>query len=89
MTEQPTKPHPVSYRILIRNFLIELGVYGGLMTVYYLIALRLLSTPLRDLFLDNLILYAVAALVLIVVQGVLLESLTSYLLERLGLQRFE
>lgn len=83
--EQPERTR----RILLRNFLIELVIYGGLVTLYYLLALRLLASPLKALFDRNLPLYAVISLALIVAQGVLLEHLTSYLLDRLGLDRFE
>ncbi len=89
MTDQHTEHPRVNYRLMFRNFLIEMVIYGGLVTLYYFLALRLLSSPLKMLFEEYLVLYAVAALVLIVAQGVLLENLTSFLLERLGLQRFE
>ena len=79
----------VSYKLLIRNFVIELVIYAVLVTVYYFIALRFLSAPLSALFDRSLQGYAVIGLLLIVAQGMLLERLTSYLLERLGLQRFE
>lgn len=88
MKTKSHRPH-VSYKLLIRNFVIELVIYGGLVTIYFFVVLRLLASPLSALFARNLPLYAVIGLVLIVVQAVLLESLTSYLLERLGLQRFE
>lgn len=88
--KRASKVHPqASTRLLVRNFVIELAIYGGLVTLYYALALRLLASPLRSLFEQNLLAYAVVALVLIVAQGMLLESLTSYLIERLGLQRFE
>lgn len=89
MAEQNGDRHPVNRNLLIRNFLIELLIYGSLVTLYYLLALRLLSSPLKHLFEENLPVYAVLALLLIVAQGVLLEALTSFLLDRLGLQRFE
>ena len=79
----------INYRLLLRNFVIEIVIYGSLLTAYYFVALRLLASPLQNLFTHNLSYYAIAALVLIVAQAMLLENLTTYLLERLGLQRFE
>lgn len=75
--------------ILIRNFAIELIIYGLLVVGYFYLALRLLGEPLKKLFNENLVLYAIVALVLIVAQGVLLEAIASFLLNRLKLERFE
>lgn len=76
-------------RMLIRNFAIEVLIYAALVVVYFVLVLRLLGEPLEKLFNDNLTLYACAALALIVVQAAMLELLTSFLISRLGLVRFE
>lgn len=76
-------------RVLIRNFAIEVLIYAVLVVVYFLLVLRLLGEPLMRLFTENLTIYAVAALVLIVVQGALLELLTSFLVSRIGLERLD
>jgi hypothetical protein len=76
-------------RILIRNFAIEVLIYAALVVGYFVLVLRLLGEPLRELFTNNLTLYAFAALALIVVQGVVLEFLTSFLVNRLGLERLD
>ncbi len=73
-------------RTLIRNFIIELSVYAILVIGYFLVILRFLADPLKALFHTNLTLYGVLALGLILVQGVVLEAITSFLLERLGLE---
>lgn len=96
MAHQPAPPSPESspnsptwipgnLKRLLRDFIIELIIYGGLVTVYYFLVLRFLSSPLVLLYDRYLPLYAVAALILIVAQGVILESITSFLLSRLGL----
>lgn len=82
-----SKNPQINYKLLIRNFVIELVIYGGLVTLYFLLVLRLLSTPLFNLFNENLNVYAIVSLVLIVLQAVLLERLTSFLLDKIGLQR--
>ncbi len=74
---------------LLRNFVIELVVYGGLMVVYFLAALQFLGQPLTQLFHGNLVIYAVVGLALIVAQAVVLEIITSFLIERVGLERLE
>jgi Na+/H+-dicarboxylate symporter len=74
---------------LIRNFVLELLVYGVLLAVYFLTVLRYLDEPLYNLFNQNLWVYAGAALLLIVVQAVVLEWVTSFLIARLGLEMAE
>jgi len=75
--------------MLIRNFAIEVLIYAVLVVSYFFVVLRFLGEPLKKLFTDNLTLYAFAALVLIVVQGAVLELITSFLVGRLGLERLE
>ena len=77
------------YRILFRNFAIELLVYSVLVVGYFLAALQLLGQPLKRLYVGSLPLYAIVALLLIVAQGVLLEAVTSFIVGRLGLDRWE
>ena len=79
----------VDRRKLIRNFAIELVVYGVLVVAYFLLVLQSLGEWLTSLYEDDLRVYAVVALVLIVVQGVLFEKVTTFLIERLGLERLE
>jgi hypothetical protein len=76
-----------SVRVLLRNFLVELMIYGILVTIYFITVLHLLEDVLTRLFHDSLVVYAVLALVLIISQGVLLESLTSFLLNWIKLDR--
>lgn len=74
---------------IIRNFLIELVVYGVLVVAYFILVLQSLGNWLTSLYNNNLTVYAIIALVLIVVQGVILEKVTTFLIERLGLERLE
>ena len=88
--ERPTRPiRSAELGRIVRTVAVELVIYAVLVTVYAAIAFHYLGTPLAELFRSNLTLYAIAALVLIVAQGVLLEQLTSFLLDRLRLGRFE
>ncbi|MDP6769709.1 MAG: hypothetical protein QF704_03325 [Anaerolineales bacterium] len=76
-------------KTIIRNLALELLVYGILVTAYAFIALRWLADPINALFHDNLLIYAFLGLVLIVAQAAILERLTTFLLERLGLPHSE
>ena len=76
-------------RILIRGFVVELLIYAALVVGYFFLVLRLLGEPLKELFTDNLTVYAFVALALIVAQGVLLEAVTSFIMGHLGLEQFE
>ncbi len=74
---------------LLRNFVIELVVYGVLVTVYFLVVLQTIGDWLKSLYENQLALYAFIGLGLIVIQGVVLEIVTTFLIERLGLERLE
>lgn len=74
---------------LLRNFLLELVIYAILVIAYFLIVLRTIGDWLHTLYEDELGTYAILALVLIVVQAVILEMVTTFLIERLGLERLE
>jgi hypothetical protein len=85
-----TEEHPqIKLQIRICNFVIELVIYGALVVGYFLIALRYLNDFLTNLFQSNLVAYAFLALLLIVAQGVFLDGLTSFLLNRIKLDRLE
>ena len=51
--------------------------------------LRLLAEPLQTVFGGDLIFYAIVALILMVAQAVALERITSFLVDRLELERLE
>jgi len=76
-------------RSLLRNFILEMVLYGVLVVAYFLVVLRFLGEPLMELYESSLPLYAVAALLLIVAQGVVLEWVTSFLVNLVGLERIE
>ena len=63
----------------LRAFLIELVVYGVLVTGYFFLVLHFLSGWLQDLHLHHVKVYAVVAIALLIGQAVLLESLTTWL----------
>ena len=74
---------------LVRNFIIELAVYGILLVIYFFAVLQYLGGMLSNLFLNNTTLYAIAGLALIITQAVVLEAVTSYLIRLLHLDRLE
>lgn len=76
-------------RRMIGSFAIELLVYSVLVVLYFVAVLRLLGDPLHGLYSTNLVLYAFLALALIVVQAVVLEAITSFIMGILGLDQLE
>jgi hypothetical protein len=72
------KPRPLWAMLLA-----EVVVYAILLVIYFLVVLRFLGDPLNRLFQSNLTLYAIVALGLILAQGVLLDFVTSFLVQRL------
>ncbi len=67
----------------LRAFLIELAVYGVLVTAYFFLVLHYLSGWLQDLHLIHVKLYAIVAIALIIGQAVVLESVTTWLMRLL------
>ena len=67
----------------VRAFLIELLVYAALVVSYFFLVLHLLGHWLNDLSAHHRYVYAITAILLIIVQAVLLEALTTFLLRLL------
>ena len=74
-------------RILVRNFIVEILVYGVLLVGYFYLVLHYLGDFLTNLFDNQLHIYSFLGLGLIVAQAVLLEMVTSYLIRLLRLDR--
>ena len=62
------------------SILIEVVVYAGLVAAYFFLVLHFLGGWLVELYDRDKRLYALVALVLIICQGVLLETITTTLL---------
>jgi hypothetical protein len=67
----------------MQAFLIELAVYAALVTGYFFLVLHYLSGGLQKLHLDHVKVYALVAIVLIIGQAIILESVTTWLLRYL------
>ncbi len=61
------------------SFLAELAVYAVFVLAYFFLVLHFLGDRVKQVFDENIILYAILALALIIVQGVLLEIVSSAL----------
>jgi len=59
---------------------INLALYAVLVVAYFLVVLQWLNEPLGRLFQENLVHYALASVLLILGQGLLLDVVTSNLL---------
>jgi hypothetical protein len=67
----------------LKAFLIELAVYAILITAYFFLVLHFLGGWLHDLSGHHRYIYAITALLLIIVQAVVLEAVTTFLLRLL------
>ena len=68
----------------LRAFAIELGIYALLVTGYFFLVLHLLGGWLYGLEVDHRYTYAGVAILLIIGQAVVLESVTTFLLRLIG-----
>jgi hypothetical protein len=65
---------------LFKSFSLELPVYSALVTIYFFLVLHFLGGRLFEIYQHERAWYAILALLLIVAQGIVLESLTRWLL---------
>ena len=65
----------------LKSFLLELVVYSILVVGYYFFVLHFLGNWLKEMFDHKRHVYAIVALLLIVGQGIVLETLTTALLK--------
>jgi len=75
-------------KILLRNLLIEIIIYGFFIYGYYMLVLRFLDDWLMTIFHTNLVNYSLVGLGLIVIQAILLDFITSYLMKFIRLDQF-
>ena len=68
----------------IKSFLLEIAVYSGLVFGYFFLVLHFLNDWLKEIFDRSKGTYAVVALLLIIVQGIVLETITTFLLKIIG-----
>lgn len=87
--EERNIPMKLSKKKLIQVFGLQLLIYAVLVTIYLFIILRYLSDWLVMLYEENLVAYAFIALVFIVLQAVFLDWLTTFLMNRIGLEYLE
>jgi uncharacterized membrane protein YqhA len=69
------------------RFWLEIAVYALLMVGYLLLVLKTLDGPLARLYQLHRVEYAIAALMLILLQGIVLELLTKVLVGFFGKRR--
>ena len=71
-------------RHFLKSFLIELVVYGVLVVAYFFLVLHFLGDWIKHVYDYDKLVYAFVALGLMLGQGVLLEMLTTKLLDLIG-----
>ena len=64
----------------VRAFVIELAIYAALVITYFFLVLNLLGQWLYELEIHRRYTYAALAILLIIGQAVLLESVTTFLI---------
>lgn len=92
MIEHKHEPHSNERRLtrsLVVSFALELVIYATLLIVYFLVVLRYLQHILDRLFESNLTAYAFLGLGLVVAQGVVLDLVTSFLVNQLNLEQLD
>ena len=68
--------------------MIEIIIYSALIFGYYMLVLRFLDDWLLSLLQSNLVLYSFFGLGLIIIQAVLLDFVTSFLMKYIKLDQF-
>jgi len=85
----PDAQSNLNYKKMIRNFIVELTIYGVLIFVYFIVILQFFNDYLTEAFENNLLVYSGLALMFIVAQGVLLDYVTTFLIKKLNLDEAE
>lgn len=83
--DMDSEPSPVEAtpRNALRDFAIELVIYGIIVVAYFFLVLHFMGDWVTALYKEHRSLYAAVALMLIVTQGVVLEMLTTALMKRI------
>jgi len=68
----------------LKLFLLEMAIYITLVTVYFFTVLRYLTETILNYFENDLRVYAVLALALIVGQGIVFEFVTRTIIDNIG-----
>lgn len=87
MRNQSSSQRDPSLKPFLRSMAIELLIYTPFVMVYLLLVLRYGSDTLLRLFQESPIVYTIVGIAAILAQGVLLDTLTTWLLRRFGLRR--
>jgi hypothetical protein len=82
-TRREQHPQEAKPKTALRDFTIELVIYAIIVTAYFFLVLHFLGDMVTNLYRTHRSLYALVALVLIVVQGIVLEMLTTALMKRI------
>jgi hypothetical protein len=75
-----------SFGPLMRSLAIEAVFYAPIAIGYFLLFQRFVNKPLFRLYNEIPVSYAILGTFLIIIQGILLELVTSWLLRRIGLR---
>jgi hypothetical protein len=76
-------------RVFVRNLVVEVIIYGVLVIAFFFAVFHLLGDTLTDLFGTNRFVYALLGFGIILFQGIVLDLVTSFLLDRFEIRRPE
>ncbi len=75
-------------KVLLRNLAVEILIYSILIGGYYLLVLRYLGDWLNGLFHQNLTIFALVGLSMILFQAFILDLVTSFLMKYIKMDQF-
>lgn len=88
MTQKPdtSLQKDPSFKPILRSIAFEIIIYIPLATIYTLVVLALAKDILVHIYSTYPTIYAIATLLAILAQGVLLEAFTSWIIRKIGLR---
>jgi len=89
MDTEPQSDHPNPDKSLARKLFIELSIYFVLLVICFLLMKISLEDLLQKLFDENLGLYGLIGLGMILFQSVIVEIFSSFLANKITLDRME
>jgi hypothetical protein len=75
-----------SFKPILRSIALEIVIYIPLATIYTLVVLAFAKDILLQIYSTYPTIYAIATLLAILAQGVLLEAFTSWIIRKIGLR---
>ena len=72
-----------------RDVILEIVVSFGLAAIYFFLILQALNEPLTRLFQNDITMYGIVCVIFTITQGFVLDFVTGFVLDLLGLNRIK